>query len=291
DPARRRRPHRLPRRPRRPRGHPRHRAGRRPGQPRTETAPAALGRDRPPAARRAAAGVDPRAGRGPARGPPRTRLQPGPRRHRRAPRGGPRRARRPGLRLRPGHRRRPARRADRPPAARLGPPPARRPAGARHPARHPRREGGPGPRPRRGPGRRDLPAAAHGAATLVRRWKAAAVAVTLGARGALLSYGDHPLLVPAGAVHHGDTCGAGDRFAATAAGLLADGALVGEAVERAVAAATGFVGAGGAGALPRAAAAHTHLPDGDDPFALADGVRAAHGTVVAPGGCLVLLHA
>ncbi|NEA87182.1 D-glycero-beta-D-manno-heptose 1-phosphate adenylyltransferase, partial [Streptomyces sp. SID14436] len=53
----------------------------------------------------------------------------------------------------------------------------------------------------------------------------------------------------------------------------------------------GFVGAGGAGALPRADAAHTHLPDGDDPFALADGVRAAHGTVVAAGGCFDLLHA
>ncbi|MFE1847924.1 bifunctional heptose 7-phosphate kinase/heptose 1-phosphate adenyltransferase, partial [Streptomyces sp. NPDC059515] len=104
--------------------------------------------------------------------------------------------------------------------------------------------------PDAGPGRRDLHAAAHGAATLVRRWKAAAVAVTLGARGALLSYGDHPLLVPAGAVHHGDTCGAGDRFAATAAGLLADGALVGEAVERAGGAATRGGGAGGAGGHP-----------------------------------------
>ncbi|MEU3947799.1 D-glycero-beta-D-manno-heptose 1-phosphate adenylyltransferase [Streptomyces sp. NPDC029526] len=141
------------------------------------------------------------------------------------------------------------------------------------------------------PARRDLYGVAHGAATLVRQWKAAAVAVTLGARGALLSYGDHPLLVPAAAVHRGDPCGAGDRFAATAAGLLADGALVGEAVERAVADATAFVGAGGAGAVPRADAAHGHRPDGDDPFALAAGVRAAHGTVVAAGGCFDLLHA
>ncbi|CAL9395699.1 D-glycero-beta-D-manno-heptose 1-phosphate adenylyltransferase [Streptomyces sp. Tu 3180] len=138
--------------------------------------------------------------------------------------------------------------------------------------------------------RRNLAAAAHSAAALVRHWKAAAVAVTLGARGALLSYGEHPLLVPASAAHHGDSCGAGDRFAATAAGLLADGALVGEAVEAAVAAATDFVGAGGAGALPRPDAA---LPpaDGDDPFALADRIRTAHGTVVAAGGCFDLLHA
>src|SRR5690606_41839067 len=104
-----------------------------------------------------------------------------------------------------------------------------------------------------------------------------------GAPGAVRHLDAHRCPAPAGPGHRGDTCGAGDRFAATAAGLLADGALVGEAVERAVAAATGFVGAGGAGALPRADAAHTHLPDGDAPFALADGVRAAHCTVVAAG--------
>ncbi|GAA3503873.1 hypothetical protein GCM10019016_109850 [Streptomyces prasinosporus] len=138
--------------------------------------------------------------------------------------------------------------------------------------------------------RRDLTAAAHSAAALVGHWRAAAVAVTLGARGALLSYGEHPLLVPASAAHHGDSCGAGDRFAATAAGLLADGALVGEAVEAAVAAATDFVGAGGAGALPRPDAVPPPA-DGDDPFALADRIRTAHGTVVAAGGCFDLLHA
>ncbi|MEV5439978.1 D-glycero-beta-D-manno-heptose 1-phosphate adenylyltransferase [Streptomyces sp. NPDC052682] len=138
---------------------------------------------------------------------------------------------------------------------------------------------------------RDLHAAAHSAAALVRRWRAAAVAVTLGSRGALLSYGAHPLLVPAPAAHPGDSCGAGDRFAATAAGLLADGALVGEAVEGAVAAATGFVAAGGAAAVPRADAAPHPPPDGDDPFGLAARVRAAGGTVVAAGGCFDLLHA
>ncbi|MDN0200639.1 D-glycero-beta-D-manno-heptose 1-phosphate adenylyltransferase [Streptomyces sp. S.PNR 29] len=137
-----------------------------------------------------------------------------------------------------------------------------------------------------------LRAAAHDAAALVRQWRAAAVAVTLGARGALLSYGEHPLLVPAPASHRGDSCGAGDRFAATAAGLLADGTLVGEAVEGAVGAATAFVAAGGAGALPRADSRPTAPPpDTDDPYALAARVRAAHGTVVAAGGCFDLLHA
>ncbi|MFI9819489.1 D-glycero-beta-D-manno-heptose 1-phosphate adenylyltransferase [Streptomyces sp. NPDC052013] len=143
--------------------------------------------------------------------------------------------------------------------------------------------------PADGTARRNLHAAAHSAAALVRHWRVAAVAVTLGARGALLSYGEHPLLVPAATAHHGDSCGAGDRFAATAAGLLADGVLVGEAVEGAVAAATGFVGAGGAGALPRADAPAS--PPDDDPFALAARIRSAHGTVVAAGGCFDLLHA
>ncbi|MEU3557949.1 D-glycero-beta-D-manno-heptose 1-phosphate adenylyltransferase [Streptomyces fragilis] len=95
----------------------------------------------------------------------------------------------------------------------------------------------------------DLRTVSRGAAALVRAWQAAAVVVTLGSRGALLSYGDNPLLFPAPTAHAGDPCGAGDRFAATAAGHLADGALVEEAVARAVAAATGFVAAGAAGAI------------------------------------------
>ncbi|MET9257449.1 D-glycero-beta-D-manno-heptose 1-phosphate adenylyltransferase [Streptomyces sp. NPDC003717] len=137
-----------------------------------------------------------------------------------------------------------------------------------------------------------LRAAARDAAALVRDWRAAAVAVTLGARGALLSYGEHPLLVPAPAAHPGDSCGAGDRFAAGAAGLLADGALVGEAVEGAVGAASAFVAAGGAGALPPAGAEPAPAaPDTDDPHALAAQIRARHGTVVAAGGCFDLLHA
>ncbi|AWT47853.1 MULTISPECIES: D-glycero-beta-D-manno-heptose 1-phosphate adenylyltransferase [Streptomyces] len=106
---------------------------------------------------------------------------------------------------------------------------------------------------------RELRDAARDAGVLVRHWRAGAVAVTLGERGVLLSYGEHPLLVPAPVAHHGDPCGAGDAFAATAAGLLADGALVGEAVEGAVAAATAFVGEGGAAAL--------RLPDAPRPTA------------------------
>ncbi|WP_448316285.1 D-glycero-beta-D-manno-heptose 1-phosphate adenylyltransferase [Streptomyces sp. CO7] len=160
----------------------------------------------------------------------------------------------------------------------------------------------------------DLRTVSRGAAALVRAWQAAAVVVTLGARGALLSYGDNPLLFPAPTAHAGDPCGAGDRFAATAAGHLADGALVEEAVARAVCAATEFVATGAAGALGLAAAeaaAPAHADAGDaaprvrgraprrlaprageeDPCALAGKVRAAGGTVVAAGGCFDLLHA
>jgi rfaE bifunctional protein nucleotidyltransferase chain/domain len=82
---------------------------------------------------------------------------------------------------------------------------------------------------------------------LAERWQAAGVAVTLGAGGALLVEGaGAPLVVPAPPAAGGDPCGAGDRFAATAAGLLADGALPSEAVAGAVAAASAFVAAGGA---------------------------------------------
>jgi rfaE bifunctional protein nucleotidyltransferase chain/domain len=107
------------------------------------------------------------------------------------------------------------------------------------------------------------------------------------------------MVMPAPTTIGGDPCGAGDRFAATAAGLLADGALPSEAVAGAVAAASAFVATG--------AAATIHLPSStpgaSDPTfpALASpidrarrliaAVRARGGTVVATGGCFDLLHA
>jgi D-beta-D-heptose 7-phosphate kinase/D-beta-D-heptose 1-phosphate adenosyltransferase len=97
-----------------------------------------------------------------------------------------------------------------------------------------------------------LAVAARGARTLRHRWSAAAVAVTLGGEGALLCHaGATPLVVPAPNCADGDTCGAGDRFAAAAALALARGALVSEAVEEAVAEACAFVARGGvAAAVP-----------------------------------------
>ena len=136
---------------------------------------------------------------------------------------------------------------------------------------------------------------------LRQRWRADAVVVTRGADGAVLCRpGPTPLVVPAPPAV-GDTCGAGDRFAASAALALADGALLAEAVQRAVAEAAAYVAAGG---VPAALAALEHRPDAavltelsrsrhdEDPTgALLADVRARGGTVVATGGCFDLLHA
>jgi rfaE bifunctional protein nucleotidyltransferase chain/domain/rfaE bifunctional protein kinase chain/domain len=126
------------------------------------------------------------------------------------------------------------------------------------------------------------------ARALVDRWGAANVVVTRGARGALLVGADGtPLAVPAPSVAVGDPCGAGDRFASSAATRLAAGALPSEAVPEAVATASAFVAAGGAATWP-----HTRPPvkpsDAADVLAT---VRARGGTVVATGGCFDLLHA
>ncbi|MEV5145596.1 PfkB family carbohydrate kinase [Streptomyces sp. NPDC052727] len=142
-----------------------------------------------------------------------------------------------------------------------------------------------------------LRTAARDARALVRAWRAQAVAVTLGERGALLSHGETPLLVPTPAAATGDPCGAGDRFAAAAAGRLADGALTEAAVQAAVHAATRYVAEGGARAVavPDQPETAEEAPgDGDTTAAAvrtAARVRAAGGTVVAAGGCFDLLHA
>jgi len=127
---------------------------------------------------------------------------------------------------------------------------------------------------------------------LRQRWRAGAVAVTVGADGAILCHsGPIPLVVPAPAVADGDPCGAGDRFAVAAAMALADGALVSEAVQQAVAAATAYVAAGGVTAALRPP--RSQEPDrvgAPDAGRLIAQVRARGGTVVATGGCFDLLH-
>ncbi|WP_348650202.1 PfkB family carbohydrate kinase [Verrucosispora sp. WMMD573] len=147
-----------------------------------------------------------------------------------------------------------------------------------------------------------LATAAEGAQRLRQRWRAGAVAVTLGADGALVSHtGSTPLMVPAPVAAEGDTCGAGDRFAVAASLALARGALVSEAVQEAVAEASAYVADGGvATALPtpvRRAPQAVHAAVAGDRVGVAASaavvarVRAAGGTVVATGGCFDLLHA
>ena len=80
-----------------------------------------------------------------------------------------------------------------------------------------------------------LPVVARRARALARRWQAAAVSVTCGARGAVLVDGaGPPFFAAAEPAPGGDPCGAGDRFASCAAGALADGAAMADAVLTAV---------------------------------------------------------
>ncbi|MBD0347985.1 MAG: D-glycero-beta-D-manno-heptose 1-phosphate adenylyltransferase [Thermoleophilia bacterium] len=142
---------------------------------------------------------------------------------------------------------------------------------------------------------RDLAARAD---ALRARWRADAVAITLASEGALLlDDSGEPRLLSAPPVVGGDPCGAGDRFGATAAGLLADRASLADAVAGAVRLASAFVAAGGAGAFslePRVDVdpGRVARPQVGEPLErLLSRVRAARGRVVATGGCFDLLHA
>ena len=130
---------------------------------------------------------------------------------------------------------------------------------------------------------------------LARQWRAGHVAVTLGAQGALVASAlGVPLAIPAPHVGLGDPCGAGDCFAMTAAGLIADGANAAEAVAGAVGAASAFVAAGGAAralfesSVPAAAAPSVGIQHAARVIAE---TRARGARAVATGGCFDLLHA
>ncbi|MEU0154489.1 PfkB family carbohydrate kinase [Micromonospora fulviviridis] len=126
------------------------------------------------------------------------------------------------------------------------------------------------------------------------RWRVGAVAVTMGPDGAVLCHsGSTPLVVPPpSAVERvEDTCGAGDRFAATAALALGDGASTAEAVQAAVEAASAYVAAGGAAGLHRAPEPGPTPSAARTAEELVAEVRADGGTVVATGGCFDILHA
>jgi len=142
------------------------------------------------------------------------------------------------------------------------------------------------------------------AADLIPRWDVRAVAVTLGARGAVVRHRHGACAAaPAPVVAETDPCGAGDHFAGGVAAGLAGGATVDEAVAGAVAAAAEFVARGGGGAVRRVGDAWGQ-PNGSEPTrtahpvidlsaarALVERVRAGGGTVVATGGLFGRLHA
>ncbi|WP_372482475.1 D-glycero-beta-D-manno-heptose 1-phosphate adenylyltransferase [Streptomyces bambusae] len=137
------------------------------------------------------------------------------------------------------------------------------------------------------PGPRDLAGDTARAVRLLAAWPVKQVAITRGREGAVLvaDANGHPLAVPARPAA-GDTCGAGDQLAVTAAVTLAAGRLPSHAVASAVEAATGYVAAGGPASLTAPAAGAV-----PDPLETAARVRARGGKVVGAGGCFDLLHA
>ncbi len=153
-----------------------------------------------------------------------------------------------------------------------------------------------------------LAAIRRAAQQLARQWQAGSVCVTLGTRGAMFCLAENaPHLIAPAQVSAGDTCGAGDCFAAAAAAGLADGVLPSEAVDLGVAAAGRFVAAGAAAGYrldapagepaPESADAPESAPESADARpageleGLLDRVRRQQGVVVATGGCFDLLHA
>jgi D-beta-D-heptose 7-phosphate kinase / D-beta-D-heptose 1-phosphate adenosyltransferase len=140
----------------------------------------------------------------------------------------------------------------------------------------------------------DLAASEARARTLLERWHASGVAITLGSRGALVVGEDRAThLVPAPRIGQGDPCGAGDRFAAAAAELLGRGAALPEAIDGAVRMASAFVAAGGASTvrLAEPETADAAATEGENVLDAIARVRVRGGTVVATGGCFDLLHA
>jgi len=140
----------------------------------------------------------------------------------------------------------------------------------------------------------DVGDAATVAATLRTRWRAGAVVVTLGSRGALVADENGTTPVPAPVIAATDPCGAGDRFAVAVTARLMRHDTVPAAVGHAVAAAARFVADGGAAEVTGGVFGAGESEEDDDIAVarkLIASVRARGGTVVATGGCFDLLHA
>jgi rfaE bifunctional protein nucleotidyltransferase chain/domain/rfaE bifunctional protein kinase chain/domain len=134
---------------------------------------------------------------------------------------------------------------------------------------------------------RTLAADTARAMRLLVEWPVKHVVITRGSAGALMVAAPdaHPLVVPTKPVV-GDTCGAGDQLAVTAALMLGAGRLPSHAAAAAVEAATSYVNAGGP--------AGPQFPpptESAGPLQLAARVRERGGKVVGAGGCFDLLHA
>lgn len=133
-------------------------------------------------------------------------------------------------------------------------------------------------------------ASADGASALRLRWGCGAVAITLGAGGAVLAPPGEVLPAPELVGSTPDVCGAGDSFAVATTLALGRGVSLRRAVRYGVNCASRFVAEGGAGAW---------ACNGDEPppprrtgsaLDRVDRVRAWGGRVVAAGGCFDLLH-
>jgi len=128
------------------------------------------------------------------------------------------------------------------------------------------------------------------AAELRTLWGVRAVCVTAGARGAWCADGGEVLHLPA-VPAAGDTCGAGDRFAATCAVEIARRGSLTPALGRAVAEASAWVAGGGTNGFFAPAALPPPRSGPETAAQVAARVRAAGGTLVATGGCFDVLHA
>ncbi len=137
------------------------------------------------------------------------------------------------------------------------------------------------------------------AAALRAWWRCDAVAITLGARGAALAAADGSAAMPVPEIEippEGDTCGAGDAFAAALTGALLIPSSVRAAVAAAVCAASHFVASGGAASvssLPIGSLPTEHQQSPASQLSATDVVarlRRRGGRLVATGGCFDLLH-
>ncbi|GAA1115157.1 D-glycero-beta-D-manno-heptose 1-phosphate adenylyltransferase [Kribbella jejuensis] len=119
-------------------------------------------------------------------------------------------------------------------------------------------------------------------------WQAWAVAITDGPNGVFTASSGPVSFTPSPFEHHGDACGAGDRFAATVAARLGAGAVVRTAIQDAVDDTAAWLRAGGVNATAAPDATAVRELDAGE---LIRRVHATGGTVVATGGCFDVLHA